>query len=272
MLGKLFKYEFKSTARWMLPCYVFVLLMSLINMFLLGNLFGDGMLMTTHFGNYIFNVLRTLFAIIYFVSVVALGMITMFMIVFRFYKNLLSNEGYISWTLPVSVDEHLFVKLATAITWILCSMLVITLSLFILMAGNINIGEMFSSISTVYKAINYGVGGKLGVYIIEIILNGFVYATQTVLMLYCAMAIGQLSDNHKIGMAIVAYLGISVGLQILWGIAFGNMVARLVLLNGSQAVKTVAQYGFFAIIWQSVLGIGFYLGTRYILTKRINLQ
>lgn len=276
MLGKLFKYEFKSTARWMLPCYAFVILVSFVNMFFISvNPYSANPI-----GNTLINSMRVLFAITYGISVTAMSMLTIFMAVSRFYKNLLSNEGYISLTLPVSIDEHLSVKLITATLWIFASVAIGVLSLFILTAREIQFYQMLRELPRAYAFINTELNGMLNVYVFEVVLLTVVATAEIILRMYFSMALGQLSNNHKIGMAIVAYIGINFIMQIISMVFTVNSVSRIIKMdmfaytnvNASNVYTALSQYGFISIIWEIIIATGFYIGTRYILSKRVNLQ
>ena len=92
MLGKLLKYELKATARTFLPLYGAILVVSVVvrlafSKFEHADLFM-GISALTLFGLF-----------------VALAVLTLLVIVQRFNNNLLSDEGYLMFTLPVSTHS-----------------------------------------------------------------------------------------------------------------------------------------------------------------------
>ena len=102
MLSKLLKYEFKSTGRTFGLCYAGVVAAALL-LRILGLLsdsigFSDtlprSVVLFTEF-------LTGLSGVAYAVMIVAVCVITFLLILQRFYKNLLSGEGYLMHTLPV---------------------------------------------------------------------------------------------------------------------------------------------------------------------------
>ena len=103
MLGKLLKYEFKATARVMLP-----FMAGLLAIAVAANL---GIRMID--GNRFLTVVGAFIVVAYFLAVCAMGAVTLVLLVYRFYRNLLSDEGYITFSLPASIHAQLWSKLIT---------------------------------------------------------------------------------------------------------------------------------------------------------------
>ena len=116
MLRKLLKHEFRATGRVMLPMYL-VLLVTAIGSNLAGRKMLDGpeilttlgLLIVMAFGFAIFGVLLMSFVLM----------------IQRFYKNLLQDEGYLMFTLPVSVHQHIWSKLIVSAVWFAATILAI---------------------------------------------------------------------------------------------------------------------------------------------------
>ena len=103
MLGKLMKYEFKATSRMLLPINGAMLLFALINrLFMELNFFQTG--------NMAISALATVMAVMYVMVIIAAFVITLIVIIQRFYKNLLTDEGYLMFTLPVKAHSHITSK------------------------------------------------------------------------------------------------------------------------------------------------------------------
>ena len=130
MLGKLIKYELRATRRTMLPLYAALLVIALLTRLSMSSLFvQNGM---AHHGllNFIAVALGTAFGLLTF----AVGFITLFLMAQRFQKNLLGDEGYISFTLPVTASQNIAAKLITSIVWFFSSFVVEILATIILTA------------------------------------------------------------------------------------------------------------------------------------------
>ena len=91
MLKKLTKHELYATGRIFLPIYAIMLLLSLINRVLFGidNISRP------------LNTLRGFMVAAYVISIIATLVVTFVIMILRFYRNLMSDEGYLMFTLPV---------------------------------------------------------------------------------------------------------------------------------------------------------------------------
>ena len=100
MLRKLLKHEFRATGRIMLPLFGILLLVSVgANFSSRGMLNSDSSLLRT---------LGTIFIMLFIVGIFAVGIISFVLMINRFYKNLLQDEGYVMMTLPVEQADRLY--------------------------------------------------------------------------------------------------------------------------------------------------------------------
>ena len=60
-------------------------------------------------------IVGTLMVMLYIFGIIAIGIITIVVLVMRFYKNLFTSEGYLMHTLPVKASQHLNSKLIVAV-------------------------------------------------------------------------------------------------------------------------------------------------------------
>ena len=116
MLRKLLKHEFRATARIMVPLYLVVLAMG----------FGGGLSIRglALDGRWI--------KLACVLGCAALCIITAVFLIWRFSRNLLGDEGYLMFTLPVSVHQHVWAKMLAAAVWFLVSLAVAVLTLVLL--------------------------------------------------------------------------------------------------------------------------------------------
>ena len=85
MLSKLLKYEFRATGRIMLPVYA-LLLVSCGGCTLFGSLLGRYPEST------VLSVVQTVFATLFGVTTFGMLLLTLVLMVYRFYKNLMTDE------------------------------------------------------------------------------------------------------------------------------------------------------------------------------------
>ena len=128
MLRKLIKYEFKATGRSMLPMYLALLVLSIINkiFWVLGGV--NNFIIADSFLGFISAVSIFLYILVFIVAMV----ITLIVIIQRFYKNLLRDEGYLMNTLPVTAVMNIASKLITAIIWLVICGVIAVVSILIL--------------------------------------------------------------------------------------------------------------------------------------------
>ena len=124
MLGKLLKYELKSTSRIMGVLYLALLVVAAVVGFV-----ARGTIWEATQGNAIAVVISGL---IYTLLVMALLIITIVMVLQRFYKNLLKEEGYLMHTLPVPTWMLVASKTICSLIWILLSIAVLLASVFVI--------------------------------------------------------------------------------------------------------------------------------------------
>ena len=215
MLGKLMKHEFRATARIMLPVMgamvALALLANLSIRGLAGNLSDIPML----------RILFVLIIIFFSVAVVATIVMSLVIMVSRFYRNLLKDEGYLMFTLPVSVHELIWSKLIVSLVWFLATALLIFLvmSLMALNLSHTNLEMILEQLPS-WSEINHwldetGIRGQLVTLLIQVVLGTLIGIFAACLHFYAAMGLGQMSANHKGLMSVLAFIGISIAFRII---------------------------------------------------------
>lgn len=207
MLGKLIKYEFKATARYFLPVYAAIILLALFT-----GLSSSGIENVD--APQWQQILQILLISGYIFSIIALAVLTLIITVNRFYKNLLGREGYLMFTLPVATAQNIFGKLIPAVIWVLGGLLVVGLSMLALLTSadlGLLFGGIFDAVRDAFLTLGAG-NSILG--IVELLALAITAIAATLLQIYLALAIGQLANEHKFLVAILAYIGIQTVLDI----------------------------------------------------------
>ncbi len=270
MLGKLFKHEFIATGRHFLLMYA---------LFFIITIFNKICLEVTITNNRFWSAFQGLFMFFYVLTCAAIFVITAVLIVSRFYKNLMCDEGYLMFTLPVTVNQHIIVKGITAYIWSVLSSLIFLLSVLLLLCGH-GIGDfLHEALDVIGLAAKY-CGNQLYlcifIYVIAIIIGGF----YNILQVYMAIAIGQLVNKHRVLTAFAAYFGINFLIQNItsFGLIFSNAFdpGFAYIENESQMMNGFFQYmntiGLISLIFSIVLGIAYFFITSFILNKKLNLE
>lgn len=207
MLGKLLKYEFKATARVMLP-----FMAGLLAIAVAANL---GIRMIN--GNRFLTVVGAFIVVAYFLAVCAMGAVTLVLLVYRFYRNLLSDEGYITFSLPASIHAQLWSKLITSAVWIIAAFIALVLSIF-LVASPVDLAQaVLSDMGGMFErfAQAYGIGAfELISFVLEILLLALLASLASCLTFYTSMSLGFGFSDHKVLYSVLIFVGIGIVTQI----------------------------------------------------------
>lgn len=267
MVKKLFKHEFSAYLRILLPIYAILLVIAV---------FGR---ITFAFKNdtVVYNIIYGSSCALFGIAAFTALLFSAWYGVIRFYKNLFSGEGYLSFTLPVTPAQHLWVKSTTAVTCGFCTTVVIFLSLAIFTKGPL--------IAELWKAADYALGklpaeynDNVVIIAIEIVVLLLVSAYSSYFMYYSCITIGQLAKKNRVLAAIGVYFGYYVITQIISTIlmiilAFVEVgeyeeveMSTEILLTGYEVLL------FITLFITALLGFIYFIISRHIMTKRLNLE
>ncbi len=269
MLGKLLKYEIKATSRTFMPLYGALLLVSLVSNLLSYSLsdFNLGFGIT-------FTLLIGLF--------VALGVMTLVVLIQRFNVNLLGDEGYLMFTLPVKAHQLILSKLITTIFWSFLSCIVSILT-FILLVDGLNFSFFkelftvllteFTSISeTLSKVMQHELFRQTITLILLVLALGLSTYIGIILEIYLALSIGQfpIFCKHRNIASIVAFFVINSVLQF---------ITPILMLLAGNFFPLGLSFFYNPILWLSLyltfvimVDVLFFFTIQTILNKHLNLE
>lgn len=205
MLRKLLKYEFKATGRLLLPLYGALIAFALINKVFLETEVG-----LWGASGIIGNIALLITMFVYGCIMAAVFIVTFFIVLQRYYKNLLGDEGYLMNTLPVPVWKNICSKLIAGIAWNFLSVIVAGISILILSYYQGMIGDFFDIVGEAWRVGISEVGFKLPLVFFEIFVLGLLSTASSILLLYSSMSIGHLANKRKILCSFGAFIGISM--------------------------------------------------------------
>ncbi|MDR3085191.1 MAG: hypothetical protein LBU47_02640 [Christensenellaceae bacterium] len=253
-MKKLLKYEFIAVGRQFLPVVGALLLVSLVSRAL-------GQLPPEEF-NPFFLVGRVLgYLLVAGVAVFALGITLQ-----RFRGNLLGDEGYLMFTLPVSIDALIWSKLIVALLMCLLGLAAAGFSILLL-----SMRDIFDTLQYGFNALFEFLrsSGPEGVRML--LLAGLV-PLSGILLCYMCMALAMLAGGKR-GLVAVGLFFVAVTLLQVIAVALGSAMVRAGWFRGDL------DHGpYFAALGWMVIGIElffdavFYFVTRFMLQKRLNLE
>ncbi|MDE7251971.1 MAG: hypothetical protein K2O32_03390 [Acetatifactor sp.] len=283
MLGKIIKYEFKDTSKICGLILLVIAVMTLIGalgLILPVKFMSDERNFSNDLSSGLWIMMLTMTMILY---VIMLMGVTYGMMIYQgvhFYKTMYSDEGYLTQTLPVTKHQLLIGKTLVAGIWYLLVMICVGISVVLLvlsLAVALNEGLPSSS-----EIMEFRQGMREGLtmmnfrvtrVVISAILAALITPFSTMLMIFGALTIGQLSGKYKALMGILAYFGVMIVNMILSNImqfifSFGSIFTARVV-EGSTGVAGAYDS---AIIVGLIMGGGMYFISHYILTKRLNME
>ena len=264
MLGKLMKHEFRATARIMLPVMgamaALALLANLSIRGLAGNLSDVPML----------KILFTLIIIFFGAAVVATVVMSLVIMVSRFYRNLLKDEGYLMFTLPVSVHELIWSKLIVSLVWFLVTGLLIFLvmALMALNLSHTNLEMILKQLPSWSEIIGWldqaGVRGQVITFLVQTVLGTLTGILAACLHFYAALS-------------IVFFVGISFAFNLMemgYGVVgFGlSDLENLDMSSGREGLAFVSNVIWHGISLSAVQAAVLYLAAFLGLKKGLNLE
>ncbi|MFS9053424.1 hypothetical protein [Streptococcus infantis] len=243
MFWNLVRYEFKNVNKWFLALYAAVLSLSVI-------IGIQGSILSSTYYQDKGVVMLVFLSLVFGGLVITLSISTLILIIQRFKGSVYDRRGYLTLTLPVSEHQILSAKLLGAFVWSLASTVVFLFSLYIIIS--MIQPDAFLSSFAEYMLKNYTDNFWLA-------LISYIFNTLAgILCIYLSISIGQLFNEYRTALAVVAYIAIQI-------------VLGFVTLN----LRIDFDYNWvlsFEIFKDLILSVSFYLGTYYILKNKVNLQ
>ncbi|MCR4716975.1 MAG: hypothetical protein K5656_07315 [Lachnospiraceae bacterium] len=280
MFSTLLKHEMKSLWHYTGIVVICVLIASV--------LFELGMISVFLIPNYIYDtVMVPTLIFLFFTITVALSYGVVFAVAYRFYRSMASDEGYLTHTLPVTVNELIGAKLFAGTVYTICSLLyiilfiILTAVIAVLVSGaSDSIPEVLKDLEYVYKEIKENIPLPLFVYFIEFIIVGLFSSIYSNVVIFLCVALGQLMKKHKLIWSVVYYMLVTFVLQgliqmgsTILGMVFGNGIERYVERVGVDGFVTVSQIIILvAFLVFAILSVCGYFITKYIFERKLNLE
>ncbi|MCQ2594526.1 MAG: hypothetical protein MJ196_04620 [Treponemataceae bacterium] len=272
MIGKVFKYEFKSGTRIILPLYGAMIVLALI----CGISFSDALyeLSNTTFKATV----GSIFGCTFF----AAFLITLVVIEKRFKKGMLEEEAYLNFSLPVTMTEHIIGRLLTFSVWFLMYIAASFVSCIMFMLCNIEWKDFASELSDFLRRFYEEFGIKFASFFPLIVLYGLSLALLVVMYIMAVNAISHLAKKNRTLVAsaaaiilMIAYINIfkaTINSTIFaHGGNFGVFVTDTVTVHADN-VKLL-----FKLTWK-MISLNFaaivinVIATQAILKYRLNLE
>ena len=265
MLTKLIKYDLKSLARVLIPANALLLIFS----------FMARLVITSELYKSLPNYVIGLGVATYIILLVLINYITLFAVIYRFYKNLFTDEGYLTLTLPVTPSQHLLAKTISGTFWVVLSYFVLTVSILIIVL----VPGITKNVDLIMNEMSKAMEMPADLFFTSTFLVGLISCLFALPFYYVCIALGQLFGKHRILAAVVLFFAISsiVGVLSLvvlfvagaFPLIFGPASEFSEIGNVSHLLITSYTVSCVIVIIQAAVS---YVVTLYVMKKKINLE
>ena len=206
MLGKLIKYDLLSMSRILVLIHAFMLILAVPLRLLLSNI---------SFDSDAANILFGLTFIVYTIMIIGVTFATSIVIAVRFYRNLFSDEGYLTQTLPVTTGQHLLAKTISGFIWSFLDCFLVGLSLYIGIVTRDLKDVIIENKADIYKALDLSPDVTFAKMILIFLGLCLISCVCNVITYYASIALGQLFSSHRVVGAVACYFGLTTIISIL---------------------------------------------------------
>lgn len=290
MLGKLIKYEWKSTYK--MGGLMLILLAGITFFGWLA--FRSPMWRTFNADDYsyhynaavgILDIMSVFTLLLYVILLVASAIGIVIYLAVHFYQTMYTDEGYLLHTLPVAKGQLMFSKILISGAWLLIVMLAVYLSaagLVSFMVGAVLpeehsvwevwkwiFGGMGDAVRMLERSMNFNAVFYLVYCVLALLISPFV----TVTILFGAISMGQLFTKHRALMAIVCYGGVWLANGLMSSLLEAIITTTHIRGRFNEVFKSYVDIN---LVSGSILNILFavamYLVAYYVNTKRLNME
>lgn len=266
MFGKLMKYELKATYKWYLIISGVLAILSIFAGLLASSVITGASTFTENTALTIGSIV----VLVIFAGYIGLTLTNYIIIIRRFYNNIFGREGYLTWTLPTGSHTVLLAKATSALIWsIFCFIsLILSLLIFLGVIGLAQQQNIFDLLGPLFEHI----GSSL---IWQSLLFQVLATISGILMLYCAISLGQLFINSRIVMAFVFGFILWVVLSIIGRLFPSISISELsrTATMSSDTLSDILVVNFIpAYIYEVVKIVAMYFTVHYVTKFKLNLQ
>lgn len=269
MLGKLIRHEFRATWKVLLLMDAVLLCVGIFGFFVLSTVANlnkrnnddyIGVIVTSYF----------LWFVLYMLAIFAANLGTLIFLTIRYYRNLYSAEGYLTFTLPVETKDLLHAKMINGYIWMFAGTLLTAFSVFLMVMGLMSGVDPYERAQILSELSEIAVSLSPGMYVMFSLL-GLIGPLQILMTVYFCITVGQLWQKHRIAGAVLCYVGLTFVSRTLHTFTtIGRFLTRFNQIEDAFEQYYLGTLGYslgFAVIFCVVS----YLVIRWINANKVNL-
>lgn len=273
MLGKLIRYDLKSTTKFLVIIHIFLVAASVFGrIFLTGRLDFES--------DELNELLLTLAFVVYIIIFAGVSYGTYIVIAVRFYKNMFSDEGYLTNTLPVTKGMHLLSKTISGSIWCVIDMLLIYVCAYILLAIPIITDPLSAHWDEFIRLLGFQGQGDFNFFLFYMAVLTIVSAVGNVITIEASVVLGQLFNGHKVLGSVVSYFVITTVIAIASTVIMGaqGILSDSIAMNSSTTPESIDFAGYMMDILNISFGISVAIAvilsllSYFIMKRKVNLS
>ncbi len=275
MLSRLLKYDFRAILKyWWLAAVTSVGLAAIggVCAVILDNNFVQQIAFKTIAGLGLF---------LSILGMVAFTILSEILIYVRFYRHFFTDEGYLTFTLPVKRSDLLTSKLVSAMTVSVMTGIVVALDIGIiiafLMGDRLFDAQMWERRLEMIRELWDVLGGYMILYILQVLLLMLVLTVLSIMLMYCCITVaGIVVKKHKVLAAIgICYAASGVvSFVSQWVLLFGiyGVGAWFSPLSEAALKGVIALVLAVFILFVAAISVGLYVLNLWMIDRRLNLS
>ncbi len=283
MLGKLFKHEWKSIYK--VGCILLILIA--VDTFFGWLAFQSPMwkLVTgrsSHGGVSVFDIMSMMTLVLYMILLAGASFGILIYLGVHFYHSMYTDEGYLTFTLPVKKSRILLSKILADGLWMLIITLAVYASVAVLVGTVCNLflsGGLWRYLSEfrweILDLLRSEFGFDVTLWAVILVISSIVGPFCSLIILYGAISIGQLFPKHRVLMAIVSYAGIVILSMILNSVTqsiYSTHMLSQTLTDSYILNSYVDTNSITSLLLEVVMAVLLYLASYLITEKKLNLE
>ena len=223
-----------------------------------------------------------LYAFLYIMLLFGASIVNLVLLSIRFYRNLFTDEGYLTNTLPVTAACKLNVKILNCFFWVCINTVCTFLSVALFVTSIAKPSELQWFLREWLRVFMDMTGtSSLVASLFYLLISSVIGTVFMILMIYLSISIGCAFNSHKVLASVITFLLTYVTVQILSTLmlilaGFHKVLSSLMYQAdtlGEQIYSPVYQdFQLISWIFSLVVSVIFYLVTRYMMTKKLNLN
>ncbi|MCR5202747.1 MAG: hypothetical protein K6D02_06630 [Lachnospiraceae bacterium] len=282
MLGKIIKYDFKNHFKMFITIYLCVIAATLFACGLSGI---NRLLLDKDIQ--VLNITIGLLTGIIIVAAIALNVLTFLIVIYNFYKSMVTNEGYLTNTLPVTKTELVIGK--NIVGFIMCIISILVsfgcLLLYSVCSTSPIMKSFFESLKNAFKSFNMIIDENgfsfIAFPLILFIATAFIQLYGNITYGYLCVSLGQIMNKNKLLWTIIFAVGINFILQTVSSFLVAILSTLFININRDLDLAVMVQNNslmpfnimfIISFVLDLILAMVFSIATIKILDKKLNLE